>query len=396
MTGMTGAARSALQRELEGLHAQEEFPCKFTEGLNKSVANDFLPFARSGGTWARKGSWLQKFFNFANKVCRASGKVRSEDECLRSNVMCRHFITFVAGEGKGVTRPRSARAVLSAARQKLGAPPLKDDPTISAVVDGAEAANPRTKKQSAGLTATMVKMVANGWGASSSWFFLQVALIVTLGFVSLMRLGEIRKIHFDGVRVVFNDGSESLVAALQAWPAVEDIKGLMFHLPWRKNHKQLDCWVPVACPVTIKLFLRHVRLRVKHKCRSRFLFPARRGEKMHHANPVGHQSVVSAMRHALCECVPLMTRKWAKLYTGHALRVGGSNHMRKIGISDDVHRRLGGWMTLVAAQGYMAMSAREKLAYTLKLAGKQQRESAFRRRDAIAALREDNIRGLLA
>ena len=117
---------------------------------------------------------------------------------------------------------------------------------------------------------------------------------------------------------------------------------------------------------------------------------------MHNKNPVGHQSVVSAMRHALCECVPLMTRKWAKLYTGHALRVGGSNHMRKIGIADDVHRRLGGWMTLVAAQGYMALSAREKLAYTLKLAGRQRRESAFRRDDALAALRGENIRGLLA
>jgi len=393
---MTGAARSAIQRELDGLHAREEFPCKLTEGLNKSVANDFLPFARSGGTWARKGSWLKKFFAFAKNVCRESGKVRTEGECLRSNVMCRHFITFVAGEKKGVTRPRSARMVLSAARIKLGAPSLKDDPVISAVVDGAEAANPRTKKQSAGLTATMVKMIARGWGASSSWFFLQVALIISLGFVSLMRLGEIRKIYVDGVRVVFNDGSESLLGQLQAWPAVDDIKGLLFHLPWRKNHKQLDCWVPVACPVTIKLFLRHFRLRTKRKCRSQFLFPARRGAKMHHENPVGHQSVVSAMRHALCECVPLMSRIWSKLYTGHALRVGGSNHMRKIGIADDVHRRLGGWMTLVAAQGYMAMSAREKLAYTLKLASKQQRESAFRRGDALAVLREDNMRGLLA
>ena len=70
---------------------------------------------------------------------------------------------------------------------------------------------------------------------------------------------------------------------------------------------------------------------------------------MHRKNPVGHQSVVTAMQRALCECVPLMSREWAKLYTGHAMRVGGSNHMRKLGIADEVHRRLGGWMTLVAA-----------------------------------------------
>ena len=395
-SGMKGAAHRALQRELQELKEHEEFPCKFTADLNNAVASNFLPFARSEGTWARKGAWLSKFFSFAKKVCRESGKVRTEEECLRSNVMCRHFVTFVASEDKGVTRPRSARTVLSAARIKRGMPSLKDDPVISAVVDGAEASNPRTRKQSAGVTATMVKLIARGWGASSSWFLLQIALIVTLGFVSLMRLGEIRTLHLDGVRVVFNDGSESLIKGLDVWPAVEDIKGLLFHLPWRKNHKHLDCWVPVACPVTIKLFLRHLRLRVKQKCRSRFLFPARRGEKMHHENPVGHQSVVSAMRHALCECVPLMTRKWAKLYAGHALRVGGSNHMRKIGIADDVHRRLGGWMTLVAAQGYMALSAREKLAYTVKLVGKQQRESAFRRDDALVALREHSMRELLA
>ena len=163
---MGGAARSALQTELMSLRQQEEFPCKLTEELNKSVANDFMPFARSEGTWARKGSWLKKFFDFAHRVCRESGKSRTDNECLRSNVMCRHFITFVAGQNKGVSRPRSARMVLSAAREKLGAPSLKDDSVISAVVSGVEAANPCTKKQSAGLTATMVKCVAKSWGRS--------------------------------------------------------------------------------------------------------------------------------------------------------------------------------------------------------------------------------------
>ena len=384
-----------MDRELQGLRAQEEFPCSFTEDLNKRVTTDYLPYAKSEGTWSRKGSWLTKFFQFSRNVCRESGRVRSEDECLRSNVMCRHFITFVAGEQKGVSRPRSARTVLSAARAKLGVPSLKDDPVISAVVQGAEAANPRTKKQSAGLTATMVKLVVRRWGKSSKWFHVMVALIVALGFVSLMRLGEIRKLHSDGVRVVFNDGSEALLSKLKLMPAVGEIKGLLFHLPWRKNHTHLDCWVPMACPATIELVLRYVKMRFKQKGRSPFLFPSRRGEKMHCGNPVGHQSVVNAMRYALRECVPLMTRAWSKLYTGHALRVGGSNHMRKLGIADEVHRRLGGWMSMAAAQGYMALSSREKLAYTLKLAAKQQREAAFYKHDAVAALSGRSLRGLL-
>ena len=115
---------------------------------------------------------------------------------------------------------------------------------------------------------------------------------------------------------------------------------------------------------------------------------------MHHTNPVGHQSVVTAMRHALSECVPLMSRQWALLYTGHAMRVGGSNRMRKLGIADDVHRRLGDWMTLVAAKVYMAMSAREQMDYTLQLSTKP-RESAFHKGDPVAALGARNMRGLL-
>lgn len=392
---MRKSTRAVLHRELQGLCDREEFPCSLTEGLNKSVVTDFLPHAKSEGTWARKGSWLGKFFKFARDVCRKSAQLRSDDECLRSNVMCRHFITHVAGQQRGVTRPRSARMVLSAARAKLGAPSLSDDPMISAVVDGTEASNPRTKKQSPGLTDTMVKCVRQGWGKSRKWHRNQIALIMALGFVSLMRLGEIRKLHYEGVRVVFDDGSECLLRDLKELPRNDSIKGALFHLPWRKNHKYLDCWVPVACAITIDLLFHHLQLRSAQKCRSPFLFPARRGAVMHHANPVGHQSVVTAMRHALCACVPLMSHQWAKLYTGHAMRVGGSNHMRKIGVADEVHRRLGGWMTLVAAQGYMAMSAREQMAYTLKLTSTP-RESAFHKRDAVAALSAPNLRGLLA
>ena len=247
-------------RELQDLRSREEFPCKFTEDLNKTVVANFLPYAKSEGTWGRKGSWLQKFFAFAQKICRHSGRRRSDDDCLRSNVMCRHFITHVAEQRGGVTRPRSARMVLSAARAKLGAPSLSEDPTISAVVNATEAASPRTKKQSPGLTNTMVKCVRRGWGKSGKWFNNQIALIMALGFVSLMRLGEMCKLHFHGVRVVFYDGSEALLQTFKRLPAGRSIKGVLFHLPWRKNHTHVDCWVPVACAVTIDLLLHHLKL----------------------------------------------------------------------------------------------------------------------------------------
>ena len=61
--------------------------------------------------------------------------------------------------------------------------------------------------------------------------------------------------------------------------------------------------------------------------------------------------------------------------------------MRKTGIADDVHRRLGGWMTLASAQGYMALTPTEQFAYTLKMAKSNTRRSGLSKRRAIAAMR---------
>ena len=107
---------------------------------------------------------------------------------------------------------------------------------------------------------------------------------------------------------------------------------------------------------------------------------------MNDNNHVSQQSVVKAMRHALTECVPLMTRAWAKYYSGHAWRVGGSNHMRRLGVEDDIHRRMGGWMTLVAAQGYMALTPSEQFKYTVALAKSKQRRAGLSRHQSLKAL----------
>lgn len=66
--------------------------------------------------------------------------------------------------------------------------------------------------------------------------------------------------------------------------------------------------------------------------------------------------------------------------------------MRKLDIADDVHTRLGGWMKLFAAQGYMTMTAD---IYS-EAGQKQQRESAFAKSHAVAALKGRNLRAILA
>ena len=280
------------------MQEQEEFPCAATAKLNDTVAFKYLRASKSVGGWSRVGAWMTKFFAFAKKLCQASGKFLTPEQCVASGVMCRHFIATVANEG-GVTRPRSARAALSKYRQQRGWTSLNSDDAISAIVRGHEAATPRTRRQSAGFSALMVRRVAAVWGKSVSWWKRQIAAVMTLGFVSIMRLGEMCTIRRSGVRVVFNDGSEADVQNLHKLPASCQIKGLLFHLPWRKNHLAQDCWVPVACQQTIQLVLTQVRTLRRMRCPNRFLFPSRefvKGGKqaMNAVNWMGEQSWVNA------------------------------------------------------------------------------------------------------
>lgn len=383
--------QKALAAERQHLRRSEEFPCKQTRKLNDDVAFKFMPGSWSSGTWSRQGSWMQKFFAFAQGVCRQSQKYRTRDQCTASPVMCRHFLVHVAGEKKGITRPRSARAALSKYRISRGWTSLTGDQAIAAIVRSAEAAESRTKKQSAGLTSAMVKFVVKKWGSSRSWWKRQCSTMMALGFVSLMRLGEIRSLQRAGVRVTFRDGREADVQEMDILPDPRYVSGMLLHLPWRKNHVAQDCWVTVACQTSIALILRQVRTLRHAACKNKSLFPSRvcRAGGRHIMNPtnwIGEDAWVSAMQKALSECVPCMTPDWVQLYTGHALRMGGSNNMRKLGVADDIHRRLGGWMSLTSAQGYMALTAQEQYAYTAKLVREKERRIGLSKGAARAAL----------
>ena len=262
----------------------------------------------------------------------------------------------------------------------MGLKSLASDESISDVVKGHEAARPATRRQAAGLTSTMLGYVSEKWGRASSWWKRQCATIFVLGFVSLMRLGEIVSLRRNAIKVVLKDGSESDLRDMKEFPS--EVTGMLLHLPWRKNHVTQDCWIPVACDQVIhSIFQQVTTLRAMH-CPSPYLFPSRRyrkGSKQlpHRSNHVGHQSVVTALRNSLLDCVPLMTRAWAALYSGHSLRVGGSNRMRQLGIADDVHRRLGGWMSLTSSQGYMQLAPHEQFGYTLRLAKRTGRTAGF-------------------
>ena len=90
------------------------------------------------------------------------------------------------------------------------------------------------------------------------------------------------------------------------------------------------------------------------------------GELPHPNNPVGHKQYMEALQmglHTACG----YTMEAARLRKGHCPRVGGSDYMRELGIEDEVHRRLGGWMSLVSSRGYMRISVEGRIKVKSKM-----------------------------
>ena len=51
--------------------------------------------------------------------------------------------------------------------------------------------------------------------------------------------------------------------------------------------------------------------------------------------------------------------------------------MRRLGLDDEIHRKLGGWMSIQSSQGYMVLSPKEQAAVCEKMALHGKRHSAF-------------------
>ena len=322
--------------------------------------------------WTNNASWVNKFKQFSQRMTRKEGCAFNMQHCLASTSLCRQFIVLVANEKLGFSRPAAARRALSKERAKFGFPSLSEDQAISKLIRGVENSTPRTVRQSEGLDIRQVKKIVHGWGFNADWWLHQTATMIVVAFLCLFRLGELRTLREESIHVVFRDGLELPVTHVALPMSMGSVKTLLLHIPWRKTHQSKDCWVVLACPRAIQMlvhqlfFRRSGRDQQQIRTGSLFVFPSRSRSKFNgvrvpsQKNPVGHLQFVKAMQQALVMTTGLAPIS-AVLRKGHALRVGGSNYMRSLGIEDDVHRRLGGWMSLVSSRGYMSMSIDDRV-----------------------------------
>ena len=297
--------------------------------------------------------------------------VKTLKEMLADNELCQLFICSLLRGKVGFSVPRAARRFLSNARRRLGFQSLNLDEALRDNITGYERSMPRTVVQALSLAVDDVQRIAETWGTLKDWWKVQTALLIALGFVGILRLGEVRALKIRDVHVVLWDGREIALEDLVSLPRVKKVKGLFVHLRWRKASQSHDTWIPVACATVVRLLFRHTWLLRKDGKSTGPLFTSRtrKGGRRSEKNCVGHGAAVDALREALKEACG-MSEEQALLYKGHSLRVGGSNHIRKLGIPHEVHRLLGGWVSLVSSVKYFQLSEDEQLdhaeAYALK------------------------------
>jgi hypothetical protein len=344
-----------------------------------------LTHAKDLRSWQRAERWVKEFTDFARVVCGQSGIEYEARAVMGSNELMRLFLSTVVGQGKGFSVPKTARRFLNAERLRLGFSSLNQDVAISNLLRGATNSAPRTRKHAAPLHEDEVCQLLSDF--DGSWLQRQVATMAGVGLLTVMRGVELRTIRTAGVRFVLRSGKH--VGALAAkLPGIQDIKAVLFHVPWRKQHQAKDVWVPLACPRMVGRVLQQLR-EGRRQGGVEFLFPSvsrGAGKVMNAANPLGREQFQREMQRGLVE-VCGFDRAVAELFTGHCLRLGGSNYMRRLGLDAEIHRKLGGWMSIKSSQGYMVLTPREQAKVCEKMALTSKRSCAFKAEDVPAILK---------
>ena len=131
---------------------------------------------------------MRRFYKFARRMSMLDGTEFNPTFCLASNTLCRQFLTKIANQRRGFTRPRKARMALSRERTKRKLPPLSMDHAISKLVNAVEEENPSTVKQSADLDVEQVAGVSKAWKYHRDWWYHQMATTINIDFLCLLRM----------------------------------------------------------------------------------------------------------------------------------------------------------------------------------------------------------------
>ena len=146
--------------------------------------------------------WLREFAGFARAMCTANG-VQCNAKVMRvDDELCCLFLTEVADQMRGVSRITAARRALSGQRLRDCGDSLNAVHEISLLVDGVRNSQPKIKHQVESLDVNDVHTITIALSKSPLWCERQLAVLIAVGFITIMRHGELQRVRRDGVRRV--------------------------------------------------------------------------------------------------------------------------------------------------------------------------------------------------
>jgi len=317
----------------------------------------------TGEVWQRMARWLGKFKTF---IMQREGKPLLADIMrarIASNALALDFLTAVELEDLGRTRPAAAAGAVEFIRKVMSLPLLSADPRVGILKKAVLRSHPHIPKGAYPIHEIMVLAIADTWGTSKDWWRRMVATIILLTFLALLRGAGILSVPMKGT---------VWLRGLQEWldPSVipVDHTGVLLILPKRKSSQDRPSSVPVKAGKATRMLADHLRFVRSMAPANDFLFPARkqvfRGRKRKWVpnpdNAMSSDSLIKLIRRALCEVCGLSAEQ-AAAFTIHALRVGGINMYRRLGISTSMRAQMADHASLETSRRYLRLLPAEQI-----------------------------------
>ena len=145
--------------------------------------------------------------------------------------------------------------------------------------------------------------------------------------------------------------------------------GALLLVPSRKGSQTAPTWIPVRAGLLTALLARFCSWRRTKVASNDFLFPSRKlratgSRRKWRPNPrnrLGQSSFVKLMRSALVE-VCALTKRQARRFTIHSLRVGGINYYKRCGVSIGMRAKIAAHKDLRTARRYLRQLPVEQIA----------------------------------
>ena len=317
-------------------------------------------------------AWLRLFKQFLLEFEERDGSSKVHRSTVASLDVCLEFLAEIVSQHKGRTRVVAAARALDFVRAIFGWSLLKTDPRTALLKRGVLRLHPHKPRGAVPFPAVAMAAIGSKWGRSQCWWKRMVATIIVVAFVALLRGAGILSIPRKGVTWVVHQHE------FMDPPVVPgNHTGVLLLLPFRKSSQTQPSWVPLQAGLATSLLSRYVRWRRRHAKTNSFLFPSRprryRGKNRtwspNRTNPLSTSSLCSLMRKALHEVCGLSAAQAAR-FTVHALRVGGINYYRSIGVPIGMRALIASHKSLVTSRRYLRLLPAQQIQDLANMVGR--------------------------